>query len=177
MTDLEEMMEKEFKEFQTSIPKKLVRERKLPNGQTIREWGPFVYGYSMTIGPNGKPNIWKFGNVRPSQKQKVFGFTRPGLDIREEREPLIDVINTDNEIEIVVELPGVSKKDIRLHGTEETLAISVNTQQRKYFKEVTLPAPIDPKKATTTFKHGVLEIKLPKTHKNTRNQAEKIDIE
>lgn len=28
------------------------------------EMGPFVYGYSMTIGPDGKPKVREFGNIR-----------------------------------------------------------------------------------------------------------------
>jgi hypothetical protein len=51
MKEMEEMMEKEFSQFKTRIPEDLKRERKLPDGSTIAEWGPFVYGYSMTIGP------------------------------------------------------------------------------------------------------------------------------
>ncbi|MCK5592836.1 hypothetical protein KAI31_01935 [Candidatus Bathyarchaeota archaeon] len=35
---MEEMMEREFKEFRTRVPKDLVREHKLPDGSTIREW-------------------------------------------------------------------------------------------------------------------------------------------
>ncbi|NIO20046.1 MAG: hypothetical protein GTN76_04710, partial [Candidatus Aenigmarchaeota archaeon] len=55
MRDIEEMMEREFREFKTRVPKDLIRERKRPDGSTIHEWGPFVYGYSMTVGPDGKP--------------------------------------------------------------------------------------------------------------------------
>ena len=32
----------------------------------MRDIGPIVYGYSMTIGPDGKPRIKEFGNVKPS---------------------------------------------------------------------------------------------------------------
>ncbi|NIW11258.1 MAG: hypothetical protein GWN33_12455, partial [Gammaproteobacteria bacterium] len=44
MRDIEKMMESEFKEFTTRVPKDYVRERKLPDGTKVREWGPFVYG-------------------------------------------------------------------------------------------------------------------------------------
>lgn len=174
--DIEEMMEKEFKEFTTRIPKDYVRERKLPDGSTIREWGPFVYGYSMTIGPDGKPKIREFGNVKPSLKPEPFGITRPSLDVKEEREPLVDVISTDDEVKIVAELPGVEKEDIKLHGTEDALTISVDTPQRKYFKEVEVPAKIDPKKAKTVYKNGVLEVSVPKI-KEKKPEGEPIKIE
>ena len=45
-------------------PKELVREYQTPEGEKVREVGPIVYGYSMTIGPDGKPHVREFGNVK-----------------------------------------------------------------------------------------------------------------
>ncbi len=177
MKDVEEMMEKEFREFKTRIPKDLVRERKLPDGSTTHEWGPFVYGYSMTVGPDGKPKISEFGNIKPSRKPEAFGLARPTLDVKEEREPLVDVISTDGEIKVVAELPGVEKEDIKLHGTEDTLTISVDTPNRRYFKDIEMPAKIEPKKAKTAYKNGVLEVTMPKTKEKKKSSGEPIEIE
>jgi len=175
--DMEEMMDKEFKEFSTRIPKDLVRERKLPDGSTAREWGPFVYGYSMTVGPDGKPKIREFGNVKPSLRPEPFGLAKPHFNVKEEREPLVDVMSTDGEIKIIAELPGVEKKDIKLHGTENTLTISVDTPKRKYHKEVQTPAPINPKAAKTTYKNGVLEVSVPKIKEKKKPKGEPMKIE
>ena len=177
LKDMEEMMEKEFKEFTSRLPKDLKRERKLPDGTTIHEWGPFVYGYSMTIGPDGKPKIREFGNVKPSLKPEAFGLTRPSLAVKEEREPLVDVISTNSEVHVVVELPGVEKENIKLHGTEETLTISVDTPKRKYFKEIQMPSKIDHKNAKTVYKNGVLEVTVPKIKEKTKPKGEPIKIE
>jgi len=177
MRDIEEMMEREFREFTNRIPKDYVRERKLPDGTTVREWGPFVYGYSMTIGPDGKPRIREFGNVKPSLKPEAFGITRPRLDVKEEREPLVDVISTDGEVKVIAELPGVEKEDIKLHGTENTLTLSVDTPQRKYFKDVELPAKVKIKEAKTTYKNGVLEVTLPKIVEKEKPKGEPLKIE
>jgi len=176
--DMEEMMQKEFKEFTTRLPKDFVRERRLPDGSTVKEWGPFVYGYSMTIGPDGKPQIREFGNVKPSLKPEApFGPRKPSLDIKEEREPLVDVISTNNELKVVAELPGVEKNDIKLYATERTLNISVDTPQRKYFKEVELPASVNPKSAKSAYKNGVLEVTLTKTKEEKKPKGEPIKIE
>jgi len=178
MRDMEEMMQKEFKEFTTRLPKDFVRERRLPDGSKVKEWGPFVYGYSMTIGPDGKPQIREFGNVKPSLKpEQPFGPRRPSLDIKEEREPLVDVISTNNEVKVVAELPGVDKSDIKLYATEKTLSISVDTPQRKYFKEVDLPANVNPKSAKSAYKNGVLEVTLTKTKEEKKPKGEPIKIE
>jgi HSP20 family protein len=166
--EMEKMMEEEFKAFTSQVPKDYVRERKLPDGSTIKEWGPFVYGYSIKIGPDGKPEIREFGNVKPS---------RFGPRVKEEREPLVDIVETDGEVHVVAELPGVEKEDIKLHGTEDTLTITVDTPQRKYHKEVALPAKVNVKEAKTQYKNGVLEVTLPKTKEEKRPKGEPIKIE
>jgi HSP20 family protein len=33
----------------------LIREYTTPGGGKVREVGPMIYGYSMTVGPDGKP--------------------------------------------------------------------------------------------------------------------------
>ena len=110
-SDMEEMMRKEFEEFSKRTPKDLIRERTLPDGSKVREWGPFVYGYSVTIGPDGKPRMREFGNLKPETR-----LGRPRIDIKEQREPLIDVIEDSKEVKIIAEVPGIEKKDIKLSG-------------------------------------------------------------
>ena len=95
--EMEKMMAEEFKNFTENVPKNYVKERKLPDGRTVRELGPFVYGYSMKIGPDGKPEIRQFGNIKKSLK---------GPQVKNEREPLVDIVETDSEIRVVAELPG-----------------------------------------------------------------------
>ena len=50
--------------FQQTAPKELIREYETSDGGKVREVGPIVYGYSMTIGPDGKPHVREFGNVK-----------------------------------------------------------------------------------------------------------------
>jgi HSP20 family protein len=166
--EMEKMMEEEFKDFTSKVPKDYVRERRLPDGSTAREFGPFVYGYSIKIGPDGKPEVREFGNVKPR---------RNGLpQVQEEREPLVDIIETNGEIHVVVELPGVEKNDIKLSGTEDSLTITVDTPERKYYKEVALPAKVNVKEAKTQYKNGVLEVTLPKTKEGKQPKGEPISI-
>ena len=126
---------------------------------------PYVYGFSMSVGPDGKPVIREFGNVQPGRR---------GPKIREEREPLVDVIEEDKAVVIVAELPGVEKDDISLHTTEDHLTVSVNTPNRKYHKELTLPARVDPKSAHASYKNGVLEVRLKKVE--TAVKGERISL-
>lgn len=174
MRDVEKMMEESFKEYKEKIPKNLIRERKLPDGSSVKEFGPVVYGYSITLGPDGKPVIREFGNIKPTIYPRIGG-VKPVLDIKQEREPLIDVMPDKDKIKVIAEIPGVEKRDIRLYTTPEKLTISVDTADRKYYKELDLPENIDPKSAKSTYKNGVLEVILSRI--KTKPKGEEIKIE
>jgi len=113
----------------------------------------YEFGLSVTLGPYENPHIREFRKPQPSYY---------GPEIQEEREPLVDVVEEDKEVVIVAELPGVEKEDIKLHGTEKALTISVDTPQRKYYKELALPVEIAPESAVATYKNGVLQVSLKK---------------
>jgi HSP20 family protein len=165
--EMEKMMDEELKNFAERVPKEYVKERELPDGSKVKELGPFVYGYSMKIGPDGKPEIQEFGNIKKGQKGTPL--------VKEEREPLVDIVETNDDIHAVVELPGVEKTDIRLHGTENSLEIAVDTPQYKYYKELKLPSKVNVKEATSTYKNGVLEVVLPKAE-SSKPKGEPINI-
>ena len=165
--EMEKMMDEELKNFTEKVPKEYVKERKLPDGSTVKELGPFVYGYSMKIGPDGKPEIQEFGNLKKGLKGPP--------QVKEEREPLVDIVETDSEVRVVAELPGVEKSDIKLHGTDDSLEISVDTPQNKYYKEVQLPVKVRVKEAASSYKNGVLEVVLPKAEPS-KSKGEPINI-
>ena len=166
MRELDEMFSRSFEELEREIPRNLIRERKTDRGY-IREVGPIVYGYSITIGPDGKPIVREFGNIRPGRRPEI-------VEVSEAREPLVDVYEEDEVVKVIAEVPGVEKKDINLNATEKKLIISVDTPQRKYYKEVDLPAEVDPQSAKATYKNGVLEVVLKKTGKS---KGVKVNIE
>ena len=97
-------------------------------------------------------------------------------DVKEEIEPLVDIISIDCAIKVVALLPGVEKEDIRLRATEDALIILVDTSKRGYYKEVKLPAKVDPEKAETSYKNGVLEVNLPKKKGNANRVFSKFKL-
>jgi HSP20 family protein len=96
------------------------------------------------------------------------------------RSPFCDVQETDKEIIITAELPGVSKEDIKINATESSVEIEAEVkreaeeknkghlrserQYSKFYRCLALPAEVDPSKAKATYKNGVLELRLPKVH-------------
>jgi HSP20 family protein len=167
--EMEELMKKQFENLSKIAPEDLARGKTLPDGTQVKSWGPFVYGYSVTVGPDGKPKVTEFGNLKPETSTQ-----KP--QVEEKREPLADVIPADNEARVIVELPGAEKKDIKLSGTDAKLTISVDATEHKYYKEVELPFKVDVKKATSNYKNGVLDITVPKKKEET-TKSEPINIE
>jgi HSP20 family protein len=173
--DFDTMFERMFSEMTKNLPKELEVEKKLPGGGTVRQWGPFVYGYSMSVGPDGKPVVREFGNVKSTKRPGAFGVPVPKLEPAEAREPLVDVIDEGDAVKVVAELPGVNKSDVQIDSTGNSLTINVNTPNRKYHKTVELPSEVEPETSKASYNNGVLEVSLKKTKPKGKGHAIKID--
>jgi HSP20 family protein len=165
MEEMEREMAKTFKEMNNLIPRDMVRIWRKPDGSVRREYGPFVYGYSIKIGPDGKPLIREFGNIKPGPRREG----KPPLNLQDSREPLIDIIEEADEVKVIAEIPGIEKKDIRLLATEKTLTINVKTPERKYYKELQLPVEVDESTAKSSYKNGVLKTIFKKKKKQEKS--------
>lgn len=155
--EMEKEMAETIRQMENQLPEDMLRETKSPDGSIRREYGPFVYGYSVKIGPDGKPVIREFGNMKPGLSEE-----EQPMSLQERREPLVDVIEDDDSIKVVAELPGVEKEDIKLHATVRGMTINVENAERKYFKELEFPVEIDRGTAKSTYRNGVLEIVFQK---------------
>ena len=175
--EMERGFEDAFKNMQAQAPKDLVKEYQTPGGGKVREYGPFIYGYSMTVGPDGKPKVREFGNVKSpfsSSKQGSF-LTRPLIS--SEREPLADITTTDKEVKVAVEMPGVSKENIKISIYDNSLEVTTTgTEQRKYHEVIDLPLETDIETATSTYKNGILEIVLKKKEQS-KPKGRQINVE
>lgn len=177
---MERQFQEQFRDIQTKAPKELVREYETSDGAKVREIGPIVYGYSATIGPDGKPIIREFGNIKSpgsSISDSRGGFTpATGPQITAEREPLADVITSDKEVKVVVELPGVTKENIKVNSYDNSVEISAGTSDRKYRRVVDLPPEADTQAAKSNYKNGILEIVFNKKQES-KPKGKEINIE
>lgn len=105
-----------------------------------------MYGVSVRIGGAGVPIVEKFGTV-------------PESDIRE---PMVDVFDEKEMVRVIAELPGVDKADIKTELEGNTLKITAERGDRKYAKDVELPAAVKGE-IKSRYKNGVLEIELEKS--------------
>jgi len=135
---LEKMMDELMKSIETS-------------NRYARRRRPF-YGFSATF--TRKPKSKTFKSYRKSYVSS---------ETEENYEPLIDVFDEKEEIRVIAEVLGARKEDVDIYVTEDTLRISVHNNDLKFYKEIMLPAKVNPKATIATYKHGVLEIRLKKT--------------
>jgi HSP20 family protein len=172
--EMEREFEESFKDLETKAPNDLIREYESPEGGKVREIGPFVYGYSMTIGPDGKPRVKEFGNVK-SPLSGSRGFMNTPI-ISSEREPLSDVSITDKEVKVVIEMPGVPKDKIKLVAHQDKLEITSQDPGRKYHEVVEIPPQADIETIRSSYNNGILEIVFKKKDdKGSRGKEIKID--
>jgi HSP20 family protein len=104
LREINEVMEKELSKLAKDAPDDLIREQTLPDGTKTKRLGPFIYACSVTINQDGKTQIREFGNVKPETRSG-----RTAIGFAEKRESLIDVVETDSELRVVAELPGLEK--------------------------------------------------------------------
>lgn len=148
-------------------------EETLRGGNLFKNFEPgkkFVHGFNITRGPDGKPRVQEFGNRSVKSKDG-------GSKISEEREPLTDIIEGDDDVAVTVELPGVEKDDIDLDVAGDSLEIKVDTPNRKYHKRIDLPCDVEPKTTKATYKNGILDVAIKRKEKKKPGEGYRVDIE
>lgn len=96
------------------------------------------------------------------------------------REPLVDIVDKGDELELTAELPGVEKNDITIHVEETSItiggkqAMSLSEEDKKrghfyqersyqsFYRRFPLPAKVIASKASAEYNNGILIVKLPK---------------
>jgi HSP20 family protein len=107
--------------------------------------------------------------------------------------PSVDVIEKDDTLTIRVDLPGLTKDEVKVDVTAD--AITVQGERKKeieekgdgqyrleraygtFFRAVPLPEGVKPADVKATFKNGVLEVTAPVPAQNKAPQAHQVQIE
>ena len=134
----------DFCGFDASMGKML---EEMQNDPNVHTW---YYGYQVNIGPDGKPHIKEFGNVKPRDGKMQLGV----------REPLVDVSVDENEgnVKVVVEMPGADKDSIKVNATDEHVTITANNLGKPYSAEVPLSVKVEPNSADASYTNGILQV-------------------
>ena len=100
-------------------------------------------------------------------QNKIFpAATKIPLVSIKEREPMVDVFEDGDFVNVMTELPGVEESMVKLEVENDLLTIRSDTSERKYYKEVKLPTSVKKDPAESKFRNGILEIKLVKAKRS-----------
>jgi HSP20 family protein len=105
--------------------------------------------------------------------------------------PRLDVFETDHDVKVTVEIPGMDERDIEVSINNGILSISgekssehvekngqYHRMERSYGsfrRDVLMPSEVDENKVAATFSKGVLEVTLPKITEENR-KSRKIEV-
>ena len=126
-----------------------------------------------------------FDSFFPRRWMQPFRWEMPHFpELAELKMPKVDIIDRDKEIVVKAELPGVTKEDIDLSITDNTVTIKATTsheekeEQGNYYRceisrgsfsrTVALPGDVDADNARATFNDGILELTMPKVERSHR---------
>ncbi len=137
------------------------------DSSNLQTYGPYYYGYTMTIGPDGKPVVKEYGNVKPA--------LLPTSDVRE---PFVDVLVDDKEkvLKLIAEMPGVEKKDIKIVVEGRTVNLDAEHGEKKYHAKVPIRQKVDENSVKASYANGVLEVRF-KLKEDEKPKGKTVEIE
>jgi len=111
--------------------------------------GPYYYGYTMTVGPDGKPIVKEYGNAKPEL-----------VSASNTREPIVDTIVDEKEklVKLIAEMPGVDKSDLKVVVQDKSVNLSAEHGEKKYQVNVPIQNKVDENSAKASYKNGILEL-------------------
>jgi HSP20 family protein len=156
--DIFEAMEKMIEELQNDIEHSF---KELQNVDDF-ESRPLIYGFSMSLGPDGKPVVRTFGDKEIETRC---------------REPVYEqFVKTDtDEVIVTVEMPGIDKDDIELNVSDSKLIITTPNVERRYKADIDLKEIVDPKSAKASYRNGILSVTL--RVKGKSNKGIRVSVE
>ena len=120
-----------------------------------------------------------------------FWGRRKGLELEKFITPCVDMEETDKEIVVRAEMPGIDPKEINLSISGNNLVIKGERKQEKeerkknyhimecsygsFYRSIPLPVDVDESKISAEYKKGILTVTLPKSEKVLPKQI-KIEV-
>jgi HSP20 family protein len=102
--------------------------------------------------------------------------------------PMIDIVESDDEVVVYVDLPGFEEDQIDIHADANNLYLTADRSEDPVYdadegesallaerperveRRISLPSHIDPEEATATREAGVCEITVPKDEQERRHE-------
>ncbi len=104
----------------------------------------------------------KTSNVKPGARKVKYKVEKIPEGKLKEPPRLIDVVEENDEIAVFAEFAGFDRENLRVSVKNQRLTLSARASERRYHKSLNLPKRVIPESLCTTYKNGVLEIRLKK---------------
>ncbi|HOW98883.1 MAG TPA: Hsp20/alpha crystallin family protein [Kiritimatiellia bacterium] len=153
-------------------PTALPRETANPFERLHREMNELFDGFLRDFGGTALPSLW-----RERAEDRVL--------------PSVEVAETDESVQVTVELPGMDEKDIQVSLDDNALMVKGEKKQEReerkknyrlsersygqFQRVIPLPAGIETDQVKAQFKNGVLNIILPKA-RSTAAESRRIPV-
>ena len=165
-----ESIDKEFAEAEDMLNRMFKTVREINPLDLASSNTPYYYGYQITVGPDGKPHVREFGNVRPSAKGLI---EQAGV-----RAPLVDtaVDQKQNTLRVTAEMPGVNKEDIKVNVSGKYVTVHAERGDKKYHTDIPVDVELDDSSAKATYTNGILELNI-KLKQAPKEKAKEIKVD
>jgi HSP20 family protein len=144
--------------------------------EKLKEEGRIFWGFSSFKDGNNDPVIKTWGNINPPNGLNLSGGLGTALDAGSNnegyREPFIDIIEEEDHIKILAELPGANKEEIDLKAKKDGLKLSTGD----FAKFIPLDVEIDPESIKANYNNGVLEIRIAIANKKTEDNGFDVQV-
>ncbi|MFQ5672404.1 MAG: Hsp20/alpha crystallin family protein [Nitrospinales bacterium] len=147
-----------------------------------------------------KSDLDPFYTLQRDMNRLFDGFSRSLFDLSpmrrslgsyESLSPRVDVTESDKEVVVTAEIPGMDEKDIEVIFSNDVLTLKGEKKREKedksrgyyqleraygaFHRAIPIPTEINPDKVNASFKNGVLTVKLEKSE-NAQKHVRKIPI-
>ena len=123
--------------------------------------------------------LQEFASLRQQMDKLMGSLFGKDAYVRQSWMPDVEVSETENEIVVRADTPGMDEKDLSVSLLGDTLILKGERKQQKeekskhlhrmemayggFERSILLPVPVDTDKMSATLNKGVLEVHLPKS--------------
>ena len=163
-------------QFEYTLCSDTPRKRKKPKGAKKRKARQLSYDYPATnVVPNSRAQVKEFGNIgsfgsdgndyhNDNSINDTFEFQ---VTSHKREPPLVDIIRSPKQVKIVVQMPLVNKKDIKVKAYDGYVELSAaSTQGGRYHRTIDIPSNVDLGSGKSTYRNGILEIVFSRRKKD-----------
>lgn len=126
-----------------------IREGINPAAQRLLGFPLVVFEHAKVDEETGETITFHWWMVRGSREARM-------------REPLLDIFDEPHQIVVILELGGIPEDQVHLTVRNNILSVQVSPFGTTVYKDIPLPAPVNPESFITSWNNNILSVQLDK---------------